>query len=195
MIVNVKGTRAGQDDGDLPSRQRYLTKEKKPSKAPFAVGAFLLGLAVYLKSALPSRAEPASDDSAPDAEPEECAPTPQARRERDEGGGTHRDGRGELDGNASGCRACIPSHRLGVASRRAPALGAFPDGRFPVHQLCRLFHAADGRERPCCVPTGSDRRQRQYPLEWRVLRWPWARSRTHRRAPSPGQATGARRCR
>ena len=74
MIVNVKGTRAGQDDGDLPSRQRYLTKEKKPSKAPFAVGAFLLGLAVYLKSALPSRAEPASDDSAPDAEPEEARP-------------------------------------------------------------------------------------------------------------------------
>ena len=74
MIVNVKGTRAGQDDGDLPSRQRYLTKEKKPSKAPFAVGAFLLGIAVYLKSALPSRAEPASDNSAPDAEPEAVRP-------------------------------------------------------------------------------------------------------------------------
>ena len=74
MIVNVKGTRAGQDDGDLPSRQRYLTKEKKPSKAPFAVGAFLFGIAAYLKSALPSRAEPASDDSAPDAEPEAARP-------------------------------------------------------------------------------------------------------------------------
>jgi len=74
MIVNVKGTRAGQDDGGLPSRQRYLTKEKKPSKAPFAVGAFLFGIAAYLKSALPSREEPASDDSAPDAEPEAARP-------------------------------------------------------------------------------------------------------------------------
>jgi Ca2+-binding RTX toxin-like protein len=58
MIIDVKGTRRDGDASEAPARQRYLEREIKLSKTPLAVGAFLFGIAAYLKSALPSKAQP-----------------------------------------------------------------------------------------------------------------------------------------
>ena len=55
--------------GSAISRRRRSRRRHRSRSAPFS-----FGIAAYLKSALPSRAEPASDDSAPDAEPEAARP-------------------------------------------------------------------------------------------------------------------------
>ncbi|MEZ0172251.1 cadherin-like domain-containing protein [Microvirga sp. TS319] len=52
MIIDVKGTKSGQANEAAP-RQRYELKESKLSKMPLAFGALVLGIAAYLKSAMP----------------------------------------------------------------------------------------------------------------------------------------------
>jgi Ca2+-binding RTX toxin-like protein len=54
MIIDVKGTKSGGQPNEAESRQRYELKEAKVSKMPLAFGAMILGLAAYLKSAMPS---------------------------------------------------------------------------------------------------------------------------------------------
>lgn len=54
MIVDVKGTKGGGKTEEAESRQRYELKEARLSKMPLAFGALILGLAAYLKSAIPS---------------------------------------------------------------------------------------------------------------------------------------------
>jgi Ca2+-binding RTX toxin-like protein len=53
MIIDVKGTKGGQG-AEGESRQRYELKEARLSKLPLAFGALILGIAAYLKSAMPS---------------------------------------------------------------------------------------------------------------------------------------------
>jgi len=54
MIIDVKGTKGGGQTTESESRQRYELKEARLSKTPLAFGALILGLAAYLKSAMPS---------------------------------------------------------------------------------------------------------------------------------------------
>jgi Ca2+-binding RTX toxin-like protein len=54
MIIDIKGTKGGGQASEGESRQRYELKEARLSKMPLAFGALILGLAAYLKSAMPS---------------------------------------------------------------------------------------------------------------------------------------------
>ncbi|WP_114948332.1 calcium-binding protein [Microvirga calopogonii] len=54
MIIDVKGTKGGGQPSEAESRQRYELKAAKASKMPLAFGALILGLAAYLKSAMPT---------------------------------------------------------------------------------------------------------------------------------------------
>ncbi|MFC1458422.1 cadherin-like domain-containing protein, partial [Microvirga arabica] len=54
MIIDVKGTKGAGQANEGASRQRYELKEARPSKMPLAFGALILGIAAYLKSAMPS---------------------------------------------------------------------------------------------------------------------------------------------
>ncbi|MEO9337694.1 cadherin-like domain-containing protein [Mesorhizobium sp. SB112] len=71
MIIEVKSTKSDSDSQNVASRSRYELKEIKSSKMPLAFGAFLMGVAVYLKSAfpgwssLPPQEEPDIDPDAP----------------------------------------------------------------------------------------------------------------------------------
>ncbi|MXQ11135.1 cadherin-like domain-containing protein [Microvirga makkahensis] len=72
MIIDVKGTRsesAGKSAG--AKREDYAPKEVKPSKVPLVLGAMILGLAAYLKSALQSWGRLPPEDEAP-VQPEEA---------------------------------------------------------------------------------------------------------------------------
>ncbi|SCZ13545.1 cadherin-like domain-containing protein [Microvirga guangxiensis] len=54
MIIDVKGTKGAGQAHEAETRQRYELKEVRPSKMPLAFGALILGIAAYLKSAMPS---------------------------------------------------------------------------------------------------------------------------------------------
>jgi Ca2+-binding RTX toxin-like protein len=69
MIIDVKGTRSGGGAKTI-SRQTYLLRDIQLSKLPWALAAFLFGVAAYLKSALPGAAEQAPEEAPPQPEPE-----------------------------------------------------------------------------------------------------------------------------
>jgi Ca2+-binding RTX toxin-like protein len=54
MIIDVKGTKGAGQANEAESRQRYELKEARLSKMPLAFGALILGIAAYIKSAMPS---------------------------------------------------------------------------------------------------------------------------------------------
>jgi len=65
MIIDVKGTKGGGKAAEAETRQRYELKEARPSKMPLAFGALILGIAAYLKSAMPSWGRLPDEDEAP----------------------------------------------------------------------------------------------------------------------------------
>ncbi len=65
MIIDVKGTKSGGKTEEAETRQRYEQKETKLSKLPLAFGAMILGIAAYLKSAMPSFGRLPEEDEAP----------------------------------------------------------------------------------------------------------------------------------
>jgi len=65
MIIDVKGTKGGGQTNDAESRQRYELKEARLSKMPLAFGALILGIAAYLKSAMPSWSRLPDEGEAP----------------------------------------------------------------------------------------------------------------------------------
>lgn len=71
MIIDVKGTKSDGGTKATVSRQNYVLKDNKASKLPWGMAALLFGIAAYLKSALPSAAEPSDEEAPvqPDAEP------------------------------------------------------------------------------------------------------------------------------
>jgi Ca2+-binding RTX toxin-like protein len=65
MIIDVKGTKGGGTAEEAESRQRYELKEARLSKMPLAFGALILGIAAYLKSAMPSLGRLPEEGEAP----------------------------------------------------------------------------------------------------------------------------------
>lgn len=65
MIIDVKGTKGGGSPEEAESRQRYELREARLSKVPLAFGALILGIAAYLKSAMPSWGRLPDEDEAP----------------------------------------------------------------------------------------------------------------------------------
>ena len=65
MIIDVKGTKGGGHGNEAESREHYELKERKLSKMPLAFGALVLGIAAYLKSAMPSWGRLAEESEVP----------------------------------------------------------------------------------------------------------------------------------
>ena len=65
MIINVKGTKGGGPADEAESRERYELKERRLSKLPLAFGALILGVAAYLKAAMPSWSRRPTEDEPP----------------------------------------------------------------------------------------------------------------------------------
>lgn len=65
MIIDVKGTKGAAQANEGESRQRYELKDARLSKLPLAFGALILGIAAYLKSAMPSFGRLPEADEAP----------------------------------------------------------------------------------------------------------------------------------
>ncbi|MBJ6127904.1 cadherin-like domain-containing protein [Microvirga splendida] len=70
MIIDVKGTKGGGQSTEADTRQHYELKETRLSKMPLAFGALILGIAAYLKSAMPSFGRLPDEGEAP-SRPEE----------------------------------------------------------------------------------------------------------------------------
>ncbi|WP_134498857.1 calcium-binding protein [Microvirga pakistanensis] len=65
MIIDVKGTKGDGQANEAESRQRYELKEVRLSKMPLAFGALVLGIAAYIKSAMPSWGHLPNEDESP----------------------------------------------------------------------------------------------------------------------------------
>jgi Ca2+-binding RTX toxin-like protein len=79
-MIEVKGSKTQAQETD--PAQRYVLKDaEKKSKTPYAVGLFLTGMALYLKSIFPSLAEPEKARPAGEDEPEGAAEPTMAQAE------------------------------------------------------------------------------------------------------------------
>jgi Ca2+-binding RTX toxin-like protein len=79
-MIEVKGTKTQTQETD--PAQRYVLKDaEKKSKTPYAVGLFLTGMALYLKSIFPSLGEPEGGKPAAQDEPKGTAEPRMAQAE------------------------------------------------------------------------------------------------------------------